>query len=220
MDKTIKNLADNRDIKSLKYIFRDSLDVDPTFLRYEEDYNYCKNIPGLLEEHIELTPFTYEHTKWNEDYWTRLKMDLVKNFSDVRMCHMREVATVFLAEKIQRIIDERAIRSSVPASSNTMPTKTPTSQVEHTASIPSSPKTEQTTTCRLSRKEVQEQQLLEEQRKLEEHNRRVAAQQSYQERRLTQASEYESDNGKFVKKAIGIVVVVVLVAVVLFLFMK
>lgn len=54
----IKKYADSGDIKSLKYIFVDSLDVDPTFARYEEEYNYCKSIPGLLEPHIELTPFS------------------------------------------------------------------------------------------------------------------------------------------------------------------
>lgn len=56
MDAEIKKFADSKDLKSLKYIFVDSLDVDPTFVRYEEEYNYCKSIPGLLESHIGLTP--------------------------------------------------------------------------------------------------------------------------------------------------------------------
>ena len=42
MDIRIKNYADARDLKELKYIFVDALDVDPTFVRYEEEYNYCK----------------------------------------------------------------------------------------------------------------------------------------------------------------------------------
>lgn len=53
MNTEIKNYADSGDIKSLKYIFVDALDVDPTFVRYEEEYNYCKSVPGLLESHIE-----------------------------------------------------------------------------------------------------------------------------------------------------------------------
>jgi len=55
MDNKIKQLADSGKIKELKYIFVDSLDVDPTFLQYEEDYNYCRRI---LEPHQELTPLT------------------------------------------------------------------------------------------------------------------------------------------------------------------
>lgn len=111
MDIEIKKFAESRDLKSLKYIFVDSLDVDPTFETYKDEYNYCKSIPGLLEQHIELTPFTGDESSWNEAYWTKLKMDLLKNFSDRRMTHMREVANVYLDEKAQRIRAER-IRSA------------------------------------------------------------------------------------------------------------
>lgn len=107
MNDKVKRYADGRDLETLKYIFVDALDVDPTFVQYEEEYNYCKKIPGLLEDHIELTPFTSDKTKWTEDYWASLKMDLVKNFSDRRMTHMREVAKVYLADKMQRILAAR-----------------------------------------------------------------------------------------------------------------
>ena len=43
MNKEIKNFADSRDLKSLKYIFVDCLDVDPTFVRYEEEYKDRKS---------------------------------------------------------------------------------------------------------------------------------------------------------------------------------
>ena len=112
MNKEIKRYADTGDLKSLKYIFVDSLDVDPTFVRYEEEYNYCKSIPGLLETHRELTPFTQDKSHWTEEYWAKLKMDLLENFSDRRMMHMREVAKVYLAEKVKRILAEREERSA------------------------------------------------------------------------------------------------------------
>lgn len=104
--KTVKNLVDKGDRKGIKYIFVDALDVDPTFVRYEDDYQYCKS-KGFLDPHEELTPFTSDKSKWDEDYWTKLKMDLLKNFSDKRMQHMKEVAKVFLAEKVDRILKER-----------------------------------------------------------------------------------------------------------------
>lgn len=107
MNQEMKRMADSGDLKSLKYIFVDALDVDPTFLRYEEEYNYCKS-KGLLEPHQELTPFIQDPSRWNDAYWARLKQDLLKNFSDRRMSHMREVAKVYLAEKIQRVNSERA----------------------------------------------------------------------------------------------------------------
>ena len=107
MNAEIKAYADSGDLKSLKYIFVDSLDVDPTFANYEEEYNYCKSIPGLLEPHVEMTPFTGDPAKWTDEYWTNLKMDLIQNFSDTRMTHMRNVAKVFLADKLRRILAER-----------------------------------------------------------------------------------------------------------------
>lgn len=107
MDDIIKASADSNDLTTLKYIFVDALEADPTFVRYEEEYSYCKSIPDLLEPHQELTPFTQNPSDWNEEYWTGLKMDLLRNFSDCRMMHMKEVAQVFLAEKVARILKER-----------------------------------------------------------------------------------------------------------------
>ena len=107
MDNMIKASADSNDLTTLKYIFVDALEADPTFVRYEEEYSYCKSIPDLLEPHQELTPFSQNPGDWNEEYWTGLKMDLLRNFSDCRMMHMKEVAQVFLAEKVARILKER-----------------------------------------------------------------------------------------------------------------
>lgn len=87
----------------------DALDVDPTFADYEEDYNYCK-AKGILEPHCELTPFTYDQSKWTRDYWAQLKVDLVENFSDERMSHMRQVAKIYLADKIKRLEREGQAR--------------------------------------------------------------------------------------------------------------
>ncbi len=110
MHKTVKKYADNADIKGLKYIFVDCLDADPTFEDYREDFEYCRNLPGLLEDHMELTPFCKDPTGWDEDYWIGLKKDLLKNFSMKRFGHMREVAEVFYKEKVCRIRQEREIK--------------------------------------------------------------------------------------------------------------
>ena len=108
MDSVIKSYADNHEIKKLKYIFLDALDVDPTFAHYQEGYEYCKKkLPDFLDEYVELTPFKLDPKCWDEEYWISLKVDLNKNFSDRRMMHMREVAKVFLAEKIKRMQEER-----------------------------------------------------------------------------------------------------------------
>ena len=48
MTESIKQWADAGNIKELRYVFLDALDVDPTFEKYVQDWNYCKKVPGFL----------------------------------------------------------------------------------------------------------------------------------------------------------------------------
>jgi len=218
MDTQIKKYADDRDLKSLKYIFVDALDVDPTFVRYEEEYNYCKDIPGLLEPYTELTPFIQDKAYWNEKYWASLKMDLLKNFSDRRMMHMKDVAQVFLAEKVQRILSERnaaAVHSvrATPSSANEAKPESVTTSISNTPNI--------------SRAEQEQRELHEAKKKLDEENRRIEAErqakarQLEQQRKLHQKQAQSIPTGSSSKKAIGIAVAAVVVAaVILILLLK
>ena len=65
----IKKCLDSGDIIGLRYIFLDSLDVDPTFEKYIEDYNVCKKLEGMFEPYIELTPLSLSDSDWNMEYW-------------------------------------------------------------------------------------------------------------------------------------------------------
>lgn len=217
MNKEIKNFADSRDLKSLKYIFVDSLDVDPTFVRYEEEYNYCRSIPGLLERHVELTPFTQDTSKWNEDYWTSLKMDLLKNFSEERMAHMREVAKVFLAEKVQRILDERsagrasAVKDKAPEQTEAASGGTKRVFQEADSNSAAFRGTMQ------SRKAEQDRMILEDQQKLDRAYREIEEKKLAdnrrieQQRQLYQNMNQEAPEDDFSKKAIGIAIAAVVV---------
>lgn len=222
MNTEIKKIADSGDIKSLKYIFVDSLDVDPTFVRYEEEYNYCKSIPGLLESHVELTPFSENKAKWTEEYWTSLKMDLIKNFSDKRMTHMRDVAQVFLADKVQRILAERDTNNMIQQS---VAPKIEHVQTEKVANIVSKPDVTSKEPS-ISKAELQTRQLEAERRKLEAENKvhqereaRERAARMEQQRSMQAQAQSQSRDG-FSKKAIGIAVAAVTVAVVLVLLLK
>lgn len=206
MNREIKKFADSGDIKSLKYIFVDSLDVDPTFVRYEEEYNYCKSIPGLLEPHIELTPFRENKADWNEEYWTSLKMDLIKNFSDKRMTHMRDVARIFLADKVQRILAERAAGNKIqkivaPEASKVAEKGLPT----------------------VSNAELQARKLEEKRRKLDAEYKAAQEREAkeLEEREAQKRSMSSSQTGGNVsKKVIGIAVAAVTAAVILILLLR
>ena len=108
----VKKCIDAGDIKGLRYIFLDSLDVDPTVEKYKDDYAVCKKIEGLFEPYAELTALSKIHSDWDMDYWVKLKYDQKQNFSEKRFEHMIEVAKVVNAEKVERLLAERAAKQS------------------------------------------------------------------------------------------------------------
>lgn len=109
MNKEIKKCADENDVKGLRYIFVDCLDVDPTFEAYKEDYTYCKEIKGFFDGFEDMTPLRTDSSTWNEDYWIKLKVDLLKNFSEKRFLHMIEVAKIVKADKVRKLQEERQL---------------------------------------------------------------------------------------------------------------
>lgn len=108
----VKKCIDAGDIKGLRYIFLDSLDVDPTFEKYKEDYNVCKGIEGFFETYTELTALSTVQANWDMDYWVKLKYDQKQNFSERRFEHMIEVAKIVNAEKVERLWEERAAKKN------------------------------------------------------------------------------------------------------------
>ena len=60
---SVKKCIDNGDIIGLRYIFLDSLDIDPTFEKYKDDYHFCEKLAGMFEPYIELTPFSIAFTQ-------------------------------------------------------------------------------------------------------------------------------------------------------------
>lgn len=111
MHEEVKQAVQTGDIKRLKYIFVDSLDVDPTFENYREDFDYCVK-HNIFENHEVLTKLQKDSSNWTFDYWKYLKKDLTKNFSKKRMEHMIEVARVIYKEKVERLKKERTKSSN------------------------------------------------------------------------------------------------------------
>ena len=106
----LKNNVDKGDIQAVKYVFVDSLDVDPTFGQYADDFDYAKDMPGFIEPHKELTPQKTQ-SEWDSSYWTVLKKDLMSNFSLERFDHMRDVAKSLFKERYDKLTAEREAKA-------------------------------------------------------------------------------------------------------------
>ena len=228
----VRKCADNHDIKGLRYIFVDALDVDPTFEKYQEDYEYCKKIPGMFDNHTNMTSIVDDKSKWTMEYWEQMKLDLMKNFSERRFEHMISVAKVVYADKINRLITERGRKiedkQSVSVSENVLEiAKAPVvSEKKVVAENPQVTSTPNQST--VSQADKERQRIEAQQKALAMENSRIEAEQRAQRERIEAARRAEiakqgvQTTGTESKKALGIalavitaVVVVVLIIVVL-----
>lgn len=230
----VKKCADSKDIKGLHYIFVDCLDVDPTFEKYAADFEYCKSIKGFFSPHTNMTPVMSKDS-WNKQYWEQLKLDLIKNFSEERFSHMREVARVIYADKIDRLKQERGKNTInsivVPEAVKSVETiQKPVVEIQvkqepimavisETVKHDSAPV--------ISDADKQQRELLEKKRALELHNQKIEEEQKKQRARIEAAKQADagrqnnSVNSQTSKKFPGVaiavlVVVAIIVVVVLF----
>ena len=217
MNAEVKKCADANDVKGLRYIFVDCLDVDPTFDTYREDFEYCRKLSGFLESYKELTPLRTKSSEWNEDYWVKLKVDLLKNFSETRFSHMIEVAKVIKADKIKRLQKERSLpKTAVP-------------EKKQAAAASQRLAGEQQNRQSFDA-EAQQRALLEAQRELELENQRTQAELERKEReraeRAARLREEEAlrnrqrtgaNGSSSPKKAVGIAVLAAVILLVILL---
>lgn len=207
MHDEVKKCAERNDIKGLRYIFVDALDVDPTFDKYREDYEYCKQKTDIFDSHREISPLISNRSQWTLQYWEQLKLDLMKNFSEKRFEHMISVARVVYAEKISRLEQERQKKEQEESRKNAVGQKSrsPEPVVD---------------TVRM--KEMQDQRIAEAQKKLEEENKRIEAEQAEQRARIAAAQKNDTRSDiqygrSMQKKALGIVLVGVLLIAIIFI---
>lgn len=208
----VKKCADMNDIKGLRYIFIDSLDVDPTFEKYGQDYNYCKGLSGFFDSYEEITRLRQNSAEWDASYWNQIKRDLVKNFSQIRFEHMIQVAKVVYSDKVERLVSERAAKKAKIETQVESVIPTPAS-IENTTKAPKRTVVSERPEYQMSnnvQKEIEEGQRLfeESERKKAEIARKRA------ESEKMQMAEQEQEQPK---KWLGIALIVAVIIVVLIL---
>lgn len=98
-------------IKRMRYLFRDSTDVDPTFEEYKKVFQLAKQ-HGFVEDHEERTPFKSEaelktmNSDELIDYYIAIKRDLAENLSEERMDYQIKLSQIIHSEKLKRIKEE------------------------------------------------------------------------------------------------------------------
>lgn len=86
-----------------RIMLKDSMMIDPTFAQFEEMLSYARqHLPGII------VPHDGEVLEFDAAVYTREQMNLelvqiVNNFSQQRISHLKSMVEVVLADEIQRI---------------------------------------------------------------------------------------------------------------------
>lgn len=130
-----------QNVDRVKFMMKNSLTMDLTFNQFREMLDYASSrIPGLIEIH-DGTNLEQDKTKWNKDYASELKVDLMDNFSSERIAHIKEVQRYVYADKVDEAEKRAKITSASPRTkpnSNTYtqgPNNSPTTSSENDNSI-------------------------------------------------------------------------------------
>ncbi len=94
-----KNFVLESQLSIVRVILKDSLIIDPTFVEFEEMYKYAKsNMDNLLEE-FNQERLDYDKNNWTEDYMNNLKVELMNNFSEERLEHLKQICSYLYQDK-------------------------------------------------------------------------------------------------------------------------
>ncbi|WP_294160548.1 hypothetical protein [uncultured Selenomonas sp.] len=207
MHEDVKKLADAKNVKRLRYVFADCLDVDPSFRKFEDDFQYCRD-QGIFEAHEELTPRREDPATWDMDYWVALKGNLLQNLSVERLQHMRDVAKVLFPVQLQ------TATTATPSLPNETHVRETTESGQTIFRKPITPENDKNAQVK--------QKIAEAKRELEKENQEMKAREA-----SSQQLTYRR-NGKRVnspKKAEGVpagmlVPIIIVAAIILYLLLK
>ena len=119
-----KAAVSDKNLLRTRIMLKDSFVVDPTFVQLDEMLSYARvYLPGLF------VPFDGEYlendeAKWNDNVMNEELVQLVTNFSETRINHLKKVVSKALepeAAKIRRKSMEQSTRPPVSSQSNPPP---------------------------------------------------------------------------------------------------
>jgi hypothetical protein len=80
----------SRDVTAIRIMMKDSMLVDPTFNEFDKMNDEAKDVYGLYEQY-DKGELNYDKTFWNDDYLNKLMVQVMGNFSQERVNHLKEV---------------------------------------------------------------------------------------------------------------------------------
>ena len=105
--------VDNKDIRKLRIMMKDSLLVDLSFKQFNEMSKYVKNIEGMYDEHDDKQcPFEEDKSKWDKNYINKQLTRVYDNFSKKRIEHIKKVITYVYGNEKKNVNESTNVTTS------------------------------------------------------------------------------------------------------------
>lgn len=91
----------NGNLLRVRIMLKDSLIVDPTFGQFNEMFAYARQALPTLLVHFDNGDLEDDCSKWDKDLMNMELVEIVNNFSEARIDHLKKVISIVLADKIR-----------------------------------------------------------------------------------------------------------------------
>lgn len=85
----------------VRIMLKDSLIVDPTFVQFNEMFAYARQALPTLLVPFDNGDLEDDRSKWDKDLMNMELVEIVNNFSEARIDHLKKVISVVFADKIR-----------------------------------------------------------------------------------------------------------------------
>lgn len=85
-----KEAISSGNVRRIRIMMKDSILNDPTFSEFNEMNNAACNLSGLYDTH-DGRDMNYDKNTWNDSYMNKLMVQIVGNFSQERIDHLKDV---------------------------------------------------------------------------------------------------------------------------------
>ena len=85
----------------VRIMLKDSLIVDPTFVQFNEMFAYARQALPTLLVPFDNGDLEADRSKWDKNLMNMELVEIVNNFSEARIDHLKKVISVALADKIR-----------------------------------------------------------------------------------------------------------------------
>ena len=111
LSETFRKALEQKDIRMVRIIIKDSLVVDPTFTEMEEMLREAARAQLDLYDPHNGEELNRNREQWNKAYMDSQMTTLLRNFSRERLDLLKEICAVLYADRIQNIREKHENRA-------------------------------------------------------------------------------------------------------------